>query len=240
MTSIEITHEAAVPTQYGRARTPGSSEVAEIHVKPSRVPVAVYAEDIILHTGVVHQLRHRPEVELLTDAEAAKAMVSLMVVDRLNETVAEQLRRLHRGTTTRIGLVVGHFEIGGLQTVIECGVAALLRRSEADQDRLVHLITALARGEGVMPGDLLGKLLEHVGSLQRTMLDPRGLTLSTLTAREAEMLRLVADGFDTSEIAAQTSYSERTVKNVLHEIATRLGLRNRAHAVGYAMRHGLI
>lgn len=248
MTSIETTHETAVPTHeaalpalYGRARARGSSEqAAEVRVRPTRVPVAVYAEDIILHTGVVHQLRQRPEVELLTDGEAAKAKVSLMVVDRLNETVVEQLRRLHRSTSSRTGLVVGHFETGGLQTIIECGVAAVLRRSEADQDRLVHLITAVAKGEAVMPGDLLGKLLDHVGSLQRTMLDPRGLTLSTLTAREAEMLRLVADGFDTSEIAARTSYSERTVKNVLHEIATRLGLRNRAHAVGYAMRHGLI
>ncbi|MFB7511503.1 response regulator transcription factor, partial [Streptomyces broussonetiae] len=95
-------------------------------------------------------------------------------------------------------------------------------------------------GEGVLPGDLLGKLLTHVGGLQRSALDPRGLTLSTLTAREADMLRLVAEGFDTAEIAQKTAYSERTVKNVLHEITTRLQLRNRAHAVGYALRNGLI
>ncbi|TQF06758.1 response regulator transcription factor [Kitasatospora acidiphila] len=240
MTSIETTHEAAAAPQVGRARIPGPSAAAEIRVKPSRVQVAVYAEDIVLHTGIVQQLRQRPEVELLTDDEAPKAQVALLVVDRLTEAVAETLRGLRLSTSSRTGLVVGNFEAGGLQTIIECGVAAVLRRSDADQDRLVHLITALANGEGVMPGDLLGKLLDRVGNLQRALLDPRGLSLSTLTAREAEMLRLVADGFDTSEIAAQTSYSERTVKNVLHEITTRLGLRNRAHAVGYAMRHGLI
>ncbi|MFI9273062.1 LuxR C-terminal-related transcriptional regulator [Kitasatospora sp. NPDC052896] len=246
MTSIEriheaaTTHHAAVATQLGGARVPGRAASAELRGDPSRVLVAVYAEDIILQTGVVQQLRQRPEVELLTDDEVAKAQVSLMVVDGLNDAVADHLRRLRLGTSGRIGLVVGHFEAGGLQTIIECGVAAVLRRSEADQDRLVHLITALANGEGVMPGDLLGELLDRVGSIQRTMLDPRGLTLSTLTAREAEMLRLVAEGLDTSEIAARTSYSERTVKNVLHEVTTRLGLRNRAHAVGYAMRRGLI
>jgi DNA-binding NarL/FixJ family response regulator len=102
------------------------------------------------------------------------------------------------------------------------------------------MITAMVRGEGVLPGDLLGKLLDQVGRLQRQVLDPRGLTLSTLTAREVDMLRLVAEGMDTAEIAAKTAYSERTVKNVLHEVITRLNLRNRAHAVGYAMRHGLI
>jgi DNA-binding NarL/FixJ family response regulator len=55
-----------------------------------------------------------------------------------------------------------------------------------------------------------------------------------------EVLRLIADGFDTREIASKLSYSERTVKNVLHGITTRLRLRNRAHAVAYALRNGLI
>ncbi|GCD97716.1 helix-turn-helix transcriptional regulator [Embleya hyalina] len=207
---------------------------------PRRVSVAVYAEDLILHTGVVQQLRQRPEIELIAEAEADRAQTSIVVVDTLDEATVRLLRRLQRNTTTRTGLVVGVFEANALQTMIECGVAAVLRRADADQDRLVHLVTAMANGEGVLPGDLLGKLLDYVGSLQRTVLDPRGLTLSTLTAREAEMLRLVSEGFDTAEIARETSYSERTVKNVLHDVATRLQLRNRAHAVGYAMRQGLI
>ncbi|MFK0146277.1 response regulator transcription factor [Streptomyces griseus] len=205
-----------------------------------RVSVAVYAEDLILQTGMIHQLRVRPEIELLPEAEADRAQVSLVVVDMVDEPTVQLLHRLQRNTSTRTGLVVGFFESGALQTMIECGVAAVLRRGEADQDRLVHLVRAMANGEGVLPGDLLGKLLDHVSSLQRTVLDPRGLTLSTLTAREAEMIRLVSEGCDTAEIAQKTSYSERTVKNVLHEVATRLELRNRAHAVGYAMRHGLI
>ncbi|MEU2717081.1 LuxR C-terminal-related transcriptional regulator [Streptomyces sp. NPDC007205] len=207
---------------------------------PHRVTVAVYAQDLVLRIGVVHQLRQRPEVELVTDAEADRAHTSLVVVDAVDDEVMALLRRLQHNGATRTGLVVGTFESAALQRVVECGVAAVLRRTEADQDRLLHLVLALANGEGVLPGDLLGKLLSHVGSLQRSALDPHGLALSTLTAREADMLRLVAEGFDTSEIAQKTAYSERTVKNVLHEITTRLQLRNRAHAVGYALRNGLI
>nr|WP_087929946.1 LuxR C-terminal-related transcriptional regulator [Streptomyces albireticuli] len=207
---------------------------------PERISVAVYAEDLILHTGVVQQLRQRPEVELLAGGEADDARTSLVVVDTLDDPTVQLLRRLRRDTRTRVGLIVGSFGARDLQPMIECGVAAVLRRSEADQDRLVHLVTAIANGEGVLPGDLLGKLLEHVNSLQRMVLDPRGLSLSTLTTREAEMLRLVAEGLDTAEIAQKTSYSERTVKNVLREVTIRLQLRNRAHAVGYAMRYGLI
>ncbi|CQR61133.1 LuxR Family Transcriptional Regulator [Streptomyces leeuwenhoekii] len=208
--------------------------------RPDRVTVAVHAADEILRVGVVQQLRPCPEVELLDGADAERAQATLVVVDSVDDDVAALLHRLRRNPATRTGLVVGSLGSGSLQRVLECGVAAVLRRGEADQDRLLHLVLAMANGEGVLPGDLLGKLLTHVGSLQRSTPDTRGLSLSTLTTREAEMLRLVSEGLDTAEIARKTAYSERTVKNVLHEIITRLQLRNRAHAVGYALRNDLI
>ncbi|MCP2270124.1 response regulator transcription factor [Actinokineospora diospyrosa] len=206
----------------------------------NRIPVAVYADDPILRGGTVHLLRSRPEVELLGPEDEATATVSLVVVDTVDDETARLLRGLRRGGATRTGLVVGRFDQNSLRTTIECGVAAVVRRAEATQDRLVGAITAIAGGEAVLPGDLLETLLAHVGRLQRGVLDPNAPTLSTLSSRESDILRLVADGLDTAEIALKMSYSERTVKNVLHEVSTRLNLRNRAHAVGYVMRHGLI
>jgi DNA-binding NarL/FixJ family response regulator len=50
----------------------------------------------------------------------------------------------------------------------------------------------------------------------------------------------VAEGLDTAEIATRLSYSQRTIKTVLHDVTTRLQLRNRSHAVAYALREGLI
>lgn len=58
--------------------------------------------------------------------------------------------------------------------------------------------------------------------------------------REIEVLRLLADGHDTASIARQLHYCERTVKNVIHDITNRHRLRNRTHAVAYALRHGVI
>ena len=69
---------------------------------------------------------------------------------------------------------------------------------------------------------------------------PRGLRASGMADREVRILRLVADGLDTREIAHELSYSERTVKNVLHDVTTRFHLKNRSHAVAYAVREGLI
>ena len=54
------------------------------------------------------------------------------------------------------------------------------------------------------------------------------------------MLRLVAEGLDTGEIAKELAYSERTIKNVIHDVTSRLNLRNRSQAVAYALREGLI
>lgn len=102
------------------------------------------------------------------------------------------------------------------------------------------MIRSAAAGEGAVPPDLLGRLLDQVGRVQRQVLGPRGLTFSSLTEREAGVLRLVAEGFDTAEIATRLAYSPRTVKQVLHDIQNRFQLRNRCHAVAYAMRQGLI
>ncbi|MEU6131056.1 LuxR C-terminal-related transcriptional regulator [Saccharopolyspora sp. NPDC047091] len=207
----------------------------------TRVPVAVHAGDPLLHAGVTAQLRPRPEVDVLKLDEHERAQVSLVVVDRVDDEAVLLLRRLQRTPSTRTGLIVGEFGQNALRIVIECGVSAVLRRAEAEQDRVVGLITALVRGESMLPGDMLSRLLDHVGRLQRNSADAaQGFNLSTLTAREVEVLRLISEGFDTGEIAVKMSYSERTVKNILHEVTTRLQLRNRAHAVGHVMRQGLI
>lgn len=66
------------------------------------------------------------------------------------------------------------------------------------------------------------------------------LTSIRLSSREAEVLRLVADGYDTSDIAEHLAYSESTIKGVLAKLMARLEARNRCHAVAIVVREGLI
>ncbi|MBB5830183.1 MULTISPECIES: helix-turn-helix transcriptional regulator [Micromonospora] len=204
-----------------------------------RIPVYVHATDPISWTGVTGQLTGRPEVRVLAQAEAADAAVTLVVVDSLTPPVAQVLRRLRR-EQNRLVLVPATIDDAQLSAAVECGVVGVVRRGEASAGRLVEVILSAARGEGSVPADLLGRLLNQMRRLQREVLDPRGLSLGGLSSREVDVLRLVADGFETREIAAKLSYSERTVKNVVHGMTTRLHLRNRAHAVAYALRHDLI
>jgi len=201
--------------------------------------VYVHADDPILRAGLASQLRPRPEVKVIDAPEPGRTSVALVVADRVAEPTLRTLRSLQR-VGARLVLVVAELDDADLVAAVEAGVAGVVRRAEASPDRLINVVQAAAVGDGALPPDLLGRLLNQVGKLQRQVLWPRGLTFGGLAEREIEVLRLVADGLDTAEIAAKLSYSQRTIKNILHDITSRLHLRNRSHAVAYALRHGLI
>jgi DNA-binding NarL/FixJ family response regulator len=203
-------------------------------------PIATYVHgrDPISQAGVISQLRMRPEIRIVDSAD--QAAVAVIIADQVDETTTRELRTMRKDGRPRLMLVATTVDDAALVAAAEAGVGGLLRRSDASADLLIRTIVRVASGEGEVPPDLLGRLLEQVGRLQRQVLAPRGLTFTGLTPRETQVLRLVADGHDTSEIALQLCYSERTVKNVLHDLTTRLQLRNRSHAVAYAVREGLI
>jgi DNA-binding NarL/FixJ family response regulator len=207
---------------------------------PERIPVAVYARDPISQAGIASQLRTRPEVVVAENGDAATATVAIVVADEVDDSTIQTMRAVLRGGCRRVLLVATRLDDGALLSAVEAGACGMLRRSEAVTERLLGAIRTAAAGDGTVPPDLLGRLLDQVGRLQRQVLAPRGLTFAGLTDRETRVLRLVADGFDTSEIANTLAYSERTVKNVIHDVTARLQLRNRSHAVAYALRAGLI
>ena len=204
-----------------------------------RIKTYIHADDPISWAGVASQLKPRPEVLVLEGADVLHARVSLVVTDRVTEAALRTMRAL-RQRGCAVVLVVVELDDSALVAAIEAGVAALVRRSEATPERLVAVIRSAAAGEAAVPPDLLCRLLDQVGQLQRQVLSPRGLSFAGLADREIEVLRLVADGLDTAEIATRLSYSQRTIKTVLHDVTTRLQLRNRSHAVAYALRQGLI
>jgi DNA-binding NarL/FixJ family response regulator len=205
-----------------------------------RIPVYVYSSDPVLHAGIAAQLRGRPETEVVDGTDLDSVRVAVVVCDDVDEETARSVRALQRNGSLRVVLVVSNLDDGNLLAGIEAGASGFLRRGEAVAERLTAVIHATASGDGSVPSDLLGRLLTHMSNIQSNVLSPRGMTLAGLSEREIEVLRLVADGLETSEIAAQLCYSERTVKGVVHEITTRLRLRNRAQAVAYAVRQGLI
>lgn len=173
-----------------------------------RITVALRAQDPISQAGVASQLRTRPEVSVTEWGEGdTSPRIVVVVVDAVDEAVLTMLRHIQRTSTSRTVLVTTDIDEQKLVSAAECGVAGVVRRSEATPEHLVQVIGTVARGEGHLPSDLLGRLLEEVGRLQGQVLGPRGLHFTGLAAREVDVLRLVAEGYDTADIATKLAHS---------------------------------
>jgi DNA-binding CsgD family transcriptional regulator len=109
-------------------------------------------------------------------------------------------------------------------------ISAILVLRALTPARLLSCVRAVTQG-----GD------ESTPALIRQML-PAGehQVHRKITHREHEVLRLLADGYTTRAIAERLSYSERTVKAVVHDLLKKLNCRTRAHAVALAARQGVI
>jgi DNA-binding NarL/FixJ family response regulator len=200
----------------------------------------LHATDPLSLAGLTTYLQGRPEVTVMAGPPESDADVLVVATGRLSAAVTSRLRRDAAQTGTPVVLVVDEISESELLAAVECRVVAVLPRAAVTGERLLHTVAAAAAGGGVLPAELVGELLRHVERLQREVLAPHGLTASGLTAREVDVLALLANGLDTAEIARKLCYSERTVKNVFYGVTHRLHLRSRAHAVAYAMRRGVI
>lgn len=205
-----------------------------------RIAVQVQGLDAISELGVKAQLRSRPELRLVEPAEEDVSPVVLVVADTVGRPSLHLVRELRAQRSRQVVLVVTVIDDAALLSAIEVGVSGVVLRQDASPERLVGAVTQAAANNGVLSPQLLGRLLGQVSRLQRQVLEPRGLQLSGMSEREVEVLRLISEGLEIKEIADKLAYSERTIKNALHAVIGRFQLRNRTHAVAFAMREGLI
>jgi DNA-binding NarL/FixJ family response regulator len=207
---------------------------------PSPTRVRVSTSDPVSEAGISSQLRYQHDLEVLSSDSPSQPHVIVLVADRVDERTAARIRTARDDQGARVVLVVGAVDGAEVLAAVESGVAAIVRRCEATPERIGTAIRAAATGDGHLPPDLLGRLLQQVGDAQRRTPPPQGLTFGGLTQRELTVLRLIAEGYSTSEIASKMAYSERTIKNAIHDLVSRFHLRNRTHAVAFAVRQGLI
>ncbi|MFC0547890.1 helix-turn-helix transcriptional regulator [Kutzneria chonburiensis] len=198
-----------------------------------RFRVAVQASDPISHTGITRYLASRPQVRLVAPAEAD---VVVLAPARLDPQSLAPRRRAARPAI----LVTNRIGESDLVNLVESRISAVLPRVAATDHRLLDAIASVTARQGAAPDDLLAELVARAEHLRHEVLEARGLRIGDLAPREVDVLRLMADGLDTAEIAEKLCYSQRTVKNIIHGVNSRLGLRNRQHAVAFAMRTGVI
>lgn len=204
------------------------------------VKAIVRAPDPLTYTAVSNHLNSTAAVEVAARPHQGPVDVAVFVAERLTVEVMSALRRLKAALGVPVVLIPSEIDRADLFTAVECNVVAVLPRAAATHARIEEAVLTAAAGGGVLPSRLLGELLRQVERMQREILSPSGLHASGLTPREIGVLRLMSEGLDTAEIAEQMCLSERAVKRVVFGVTRRLNLRNRPHAVAYALRSGVI
>jgi DNA-binding NarL/FixJ family response regulator len=193
--------------------------------------VSVAALDPMVESGATTALRSRPDVAVVSPGE--HPLVIVVVVDDVGERELDLVRRTRNAAhRPEVVLVATELTAAAALHALAAGARGLLRRREASADRLARAVVAAVDGDTTVLPEMLDDLLTCTSGAQGTR--------SALNERERSVLRLVADGQDTDEIAKELSYSPRTVATVVHDVISRFRLRNRAHAVAYALRAGLL
>ncbi len=203
--------------------------------------------------GAKAQLLGEPSIELVGPVDLDRARVALVIAEAADESVAKVARAIQRDGVPKVVLVASRFDEQGVVAAVAAGVTGFLRRAEATRARLAEFIREADRAGCQLPEGLLRRAASvevHAGAARPEVIsvdvppaEPApASTVKTarLTGREAEVLRLVADGLDTAEVAEELAYSESTIKGVLAKLMTRLEARNRCHVVAIVLRDGLI
>jgi DNA-binding NarL/FixJ family response regulator len=164
--------------------------------------------------------------------EPVIADLDVLVFEYAGATLRRSVR-LAGGTRTRLVATVRDVTEQAVREMVDAGVCAILPHRTLTADTLITSLRSVVAGNVALPGDMLARLLLYV--TQTSHLGPAGLN-----TRERSVLRLLAEGQDTRGIAEDLRFSERTVKNVVHDVLTKLNCRTRAQAVAVATREGVI
>lgn len=108
---------------------------------------------------------------------------------------------------------------------------------DTDRSTLFNTIRAAARGETLLKPEIMSRLLSQAN---KTTADSKSTEAINLTDRELEVLKSVARGERSKEVAMQLGISERTVKAHLASIYNKLGVDSRAAAIAVAAQIGLL
>jgi DNA-binding NarL/FixJ family response regulator len=169
--------------------------------------------------------------------EREKPDVVLMDVRMPAMDGVEATRRIHRGSSVpKIIMLTTFDDVSYLSEAIQAGAVGYLLK-DISTDELISSIRAATHG-AVLVSSALARRFLHKDAEKP---DDKALSiLGSLSRREAEILRLLAQGFENKEIAEKLNIAEQTVKNNISALYVKLGVENRKEARKLAMKSGLL
>jgi DNA-binding NarL/FixJ family response regulator len=197
----------------------------------------VLADDhALFREGLKSLFRHEPDVTIVAETDKVEGLASLL--DRTPADVLLLDLQMERSSmkdiaalSERIAVIVVTASelIGDALGAIRCGARALVLKRYASKT-LMEAIRSVAAGNVWLPPSVQGELAARL----------RHPALSPLSAREEEVMRLVALGLRNAEIARKLFISEQTVKSHLSNIFQKLEIQDRVELTVYAIRNGII
>jgi DNA-binding NarL/FixJ family response regulator len=217
---------------------------------PAPIRVAIADDQSLVRTGLRMVLEAEPDLDVVGEAADGRAAVDLVGslevdvilmdvrmpgVDGITATEA-----IAHGTRPTRVLVLTTFDLDEYAfAAIRAGASGFLLKDSRPAE-LVGAIRTVHAGDAALAPRVTRRMLElFAGDLPRAGA-PEAPGLSSLTAREHEILIAVAEGRSNSEIAADFFLSESTVKTHVGRVLLKLDARDRVQLVIYAYEHGIL
>lgn len=200
----------------------------------------------MVRESLVAVLRAEPDVEVV--AQAADGLEAVALAERTRPDIVivdlsmprlgglEVVRRLRELLPqTRVLVLTMHQEDEYVLQAVRAGASGYLVKDSAAHE-LVEAVRRLHAGRAHFGPQAARALAEQMQNPERDAGDPYG----TLTSREREVFHLIAEGLTTKEIARRLDISVKTAENHRGRVLDKLGVRNTAELVRYALRRGLV
>lgn len=214
----------------------------------NQIPVILVDDHDLFRSGLAAMLQHEPDIEVVGQASRARSGIRLALelqprVVLLDFRIPDldgiaATREIVEGSPgSRVLILSAISEAGDVEAAILAGACGFLLKDAPVAD-VGAAVRAAAAGESWLAPRAASAVLE---SLRRDHVDAGAepAPADLLSARELEVLTLVARGLDNAQIADALCISPSTAKNHLSNVLAKLGISNRVQAAIYAVRHGL-
>ena len=212
------------------------------------IRVMLVDDHAVVRAGLKAVLASAKDIDVVGEAKNGREAVAL--AERLNPDVivmdlsmdemdgaAATKEIIAKGLKSRVLILTMHAEDDYLVPVLEAGASGYLVKSAADRE-LIDAVRSVAHGEQYLQAAAARTLAKELRR-RETHLDERQ-KFETLSAREKDILRLIASGFSAPEIGDQLHISPKTVDTYKQRINEKLGLAHRSDYVKFAMTLGLL
>ena len=212
------------------------------------ISVVIADDEALIRSGLQLMLESQPDLRVVAETDNGHDAVDLASRFRPDVILMDiQMPRLSgidatrrvtsRDNPTRVIMLTTFGDDENIYDALQAGASGFLLKDSRPEE-VINAIRAVAAGDALLSPAVTKRLVDQfVATTSRPEFSDR---YEFLTDREKEVLSLVAEGLSNQEIADRLFVSFSTAKTHVSNVLTKLGLRDRVHAVIFAYQHGLV